>query len=77
MVGFEWNEEEAKAYWKQEAFEDGMNEGEKKGKREGRNEGITFALKNLMDTMNLSADKAMDMLKIPALDRRKYKKALL
>jgi len=73
MVGFEWNEEEAKAYWKQEAFEDGMNKGEKKGKREG----ITFALKNLMDTMNLSADKAMDVLKIPTPDRRKYKKALI
>jgi len=36
MVGFEWNEEEAKAYWKQEAFEEGMNEGKKEAKKKAK-----------------------------------------
>jgi len=64
MVGFEWNEEEAKAYWREEAWEDGMEKGIEKAQ---------FAsLKNLMNNMNVSIEKAMDLLNITGDSRKKY-----
>ncbi len=51
-------------------------EGRKEGRIEGRKEGIDFALvttiRNLMETMNLTAQQAMEAMKIPASDRKKY-----
>lgn len=80
MVGFEWNEEEAREYWKKEAREIGWKEGNEVGKKEGKKEGekegekrgIVISLKNLMKNMNLPLDKAMDVLQITGEDRKKY-----
>ena len=51
-------------------------EGRKEGKKEGRKEGMEIAIlnsiKNLMETLDISAEKAMDLVKIPAEEREKY-----
>ena len=51
-------------------------EGRQEGRLEGRNEGIdqtrVESIKNIMDTMKMTAQQAMDALKIPVTDRSKY-----
>ncbi|EFR39895.1 hypothetical protein HMPREF9162_0292 [Selenomonas sp. oral taxon 137 str. F0430] len=42
------------------------------GIAEGREEGQINALRNIMEGLNLTLEKAMDVLKIPAGDRSKY-----
>ena len=46
------------------------------GRKEGRKEGTEIAnlnsIKNLMETLEISAEKAMDLVKIPAEEREKY-----
>ena len=46
------------------------------GRKEGREEGTEIAnlnsIKNLMETLEISAEKAMDLVKIPAEERDKY-----
>ena len=46
------------------------------GRKEGREEGTEIAnlnsIKNLMETLEISAEKAMDLVKIPAEKREKY-----
>ena len=51
-----WDINEAKHYWKEEGVE----------------EGVLSSLKNLMKNMNLSLEKAMDVLQIYGDDRKKY-----
>ena len=46
------------------------------GKREGRLEGKMDSIKNLIESLKVTADQAMDLLKIPFGDREAYKKAL-
>ncbi len=59
-----------------EGRKEGRIEGHKEGRKEGRVEGIDFALittiRNLMETMNLTAQQAMEAMKIPASDQKKY-----
>ncbi len=39
---------------------------------EGRAEGILSAIRNIMKSMKLSAEEAMDVLLVPKEDREKY-----
>jgi len=64
LTRMEWNIDDAKVAWEEEAWEGGRNE--------GRNEGILFSIKTLMKSMNLSLEKAMDALQISGDDRKKY-----
>lgn len=51
-------------------------EGRKEGHEAGVADGILSSVRNLMETMNLSAEKAMDALKVSETDRGKYLKLL-
>ncbi len=42
----------------------------------GEAEGIAFSITNLMETMNLAREQAMDALKVPPEERAKYAKLL-
>ena len=61
---------------REEGRKEGREEGRKEGREEGRKEGTEIAtlnsIKNLMETMAISAEKAMDLVKIPAEEREKY-----
>ena len=56
--------------------EEGRKEGREEGRKEGREEGTEIAnlksIKNLMETLEISAEKAIDLVKIPAEEREKY-----
>ena len=58
------------------AIEDMRFEAEAKGREEGRAEGnterILTDLKNVMDSINVSIEEAMDILKIDPLKRQDY-----
>ena len=58
------------------AIEDMRSEAEAKGREEGRAEGnterILTDLKNVMDSINVSIEEAMDILKIDPLKRQDY-----
>jgi predicted transposase/invertase (TIGR01784 family) len=60
----------------QERDERMREEGRKEGREEGRKEGAEIAtlnsIKNLMETLEISAEKAMDLEKIPAEERERY-----
>lgn len=45
---------------------------EDKGIEKGIEKGILISIKNLMDTMKMTAKQAMDALKIPEADQAKY-----
>ena len=49
-------------------YEAGINDGKAKGKAKG--------IKNLMSTMNVSIDQAMDILKTPPEERQYFKDLL-
>lgn len=49
-------------------YETGINDGKAKGKTE--------SIKNLMSTMNVSIDQAMDILKTPPEERQYFKDLL-
>ena len=50
--------------------------GERRGRAEGRAEGVLSAIQSLMDSMGLSVDQAMNVLKIAETDRPKYRSML-
>lgn len=49
---------------------------EERGIRIGMQQAILNSIQNLMETMNLASDKAMDALKIPSEDRGEYRRLL-
>ena len=51
---------------------EGRREGMRKGRSEGRREGKAEAIRNLMESMNMTAEQAMKALKIPAGEFGKY-----
>ena len=57
-------------------YESGINDGKAKGKAEGLAEGKAESIKNLMSTMNVSIDQAMDILKTPPEERQYFKDLL-
>ena len=42
------------------------------GRKEGRETANLNSIKNLMETLEISAENAMDLVKIPAEEREKY-----
>ena len=56
----------------QDAVEEGRAEGRAEGWAEGMTEGILSSIKNLMETMGVSVEKAMAALKIPEAEQRIY-----
>lgn len=57
-------------------YEAGIKDGKAKGKAEGLAEGKAESIKNLMSTMNVSIDQAMDILKNPPEERQYFKDLL-
>lgn len=51
---------------------EGLRELMADSKAEGREETLLNSIKNLMETLKLTAEQAMDALKIPDDDRKKY-----
>ena len=64
----EYNEAEVMEMFKEEAREEGLEEGMEKG----REETLLEAVKNIMNSLKLTAEQAMDALGVPASDRGKY-----
>ena len=57
---------------KERAMEQGMT----KGVAKGREDAMLQAIKSVMDSLKLSSDAAMDVLKVPSADRAKYRTML-
>ena len=57
---------------KERAMEQGMT----KGVAKGREDAMLQAIKSVMDSLKLSSDAAMDVLKVPSADREKYRSML-
>ena len=70
MFKLQWNEKDAKKYWKEEArnqgLAEGRAEGRAEGKVEGKAEGKAEAARSLMESLHCTKEKAMELLKIPA-----------
>ena len=56
----------------QEIFEEGQAEGRAEGEAKGKTKGFLESIKNLAESLNMTADKAMDALKIPENERSFY-----
>ena len=76
MIFTEWNWEDAFRVRGEEEFAAGLEEGEKSGIRKGELRKTLEDIQNLMETLQLSAEQAMDALKIPQEERENYKKML-
>ena len=59
------------------AFDDYKEEGRLEGIQEGMQKGITVSLRNLMDSLGMELEQAMDILKIKPEDRAVYRKHLV
>ena len=55
-----------------EVIEKYIAEGRREGRSEGRREGKAEAIRNLMESMSMTAEQAMKALKIPAGEFGKY-----
>ena len=55
-----------------EGIRKGRSEGRREGMRKGRREGKAEAIRNLMESMSMTAEQAMKALKIPAGEFGKY-----
>ncbi len=54
------------------AWENSMNQARVDGEEKGKESERVISIRNLMETLNLSAKQAMDALKIPASEQKKY-----
>ena len=61
---------------REEGLEKGMQKGMEKGVMEGRAEGLAEAIRNVMDSLNLTPEQAMTVLKVPESQRPKYRDLL-
>lgn len=68
--------EELKAEAKSEGRAEGRAEGRVEGRAEGRAEERVSSIRNIMETLGVSVEKAMDALKIAAESRETYRKML-
>ena len=64
--------EEGRKEGRKEGREEGRKEGREEGRKEGRETANLNSIKNLMETLEISAENAMDLVKIPAEEREKY-----
>lgn len=55
---------------------EGRKEGRREGHEAGVDDGILSSVRNLMETMNLSAEKVMEALKVSEAEKEKYLKLL-
>lgn len=51
---------------------EGLKEGRKEGRKEGLKEGILTSIQNLMESMNWTAEQAMEALKVPETEWSQY-----
>ena len=51
---------------------EGREEGRKEGLKEGRKEERLASIRNLMETLHLTVQQAMDALKIPRAEQERY-----
>ena len=56
----------------QEIFEEGQAEGRAEGEAKGKTKGFLESIKKMVENFNVSANKAMDALKIPENERSFY-----
>lgn len=56
--------------------EKGILKGRQEGLLEGRQEELLNSIRNIMDTLKLTLNQAMDALKVPEADRKKYEKEI-
>ena len=68
-----WEIERAK---REDAEKQGMEKGMKEGVKEGRENTLLISIKNLMQTMKLSAEEAMNALMIPDADKPRFRAKL-
>lgn len=68
MTNYEFDLDEAKEVWREEAMEEGLEKGMEKGMEKAMEKGI----RSLMENMKLSLNQAMDALNIPAEQRSMY-----
>lgn len=59
-----------------EELEEARIEGHEEGLSQGHEAGVFESIKNLMETMNLSSERAMEALKVPESEYEKYLKML-
>lgn len=52
--------------------EEGIRKGLKEGRKEGLKEGILTSIQNLMESMNWTAEQAMEALKVPETEWSQY-----
>ena len=52
--------------------EEGREEGRKEGREEGTEMTMLSSIKNLMESLNLTLEQAMNALKVPADQREKF-----
>ncbi len=57
---------------RKEGFREGERQGFTNGLAEGKAEGVAFSISNMMKSLGVSVEKAMDILQIPAAERTKY-----
>ncbi len=68
MLLTEYNETETMEMFREEGREEGFKEGEEKGREKERVSGI----RNIMQKLNYSAEKAMDFMNIPITEQPRY-----
>ena len=56
----------------EEGVQKGRQEGRREGKEEGRREGRQSDIRNLMESLDIGLEKAMELLKIPVEERKNY-----
>ena len=76
MIFTEWNWDDALEVRGEERYARGLKEGGKSGMRKGELQERIASIRNLMETLQLSVEQAMDALKIPQEERENYKKML-
>ncbi|MCD8218378.1 MAG: hypothetical protein LUD01_10175 [Clostridiales bacterium] len=67
---------EERLMYEREAREEGRAEGHAEGQAIGKQETLVDNIRNLMESLHLSLEEAMDALKVPEPDRQKYRTML-
>ena len=72
----EYNREDEMLQREEDAREKGRKEGREEGLTKGREETIVNSIRNIMQALNFTAEKAMNILQIPTDDRKRYLAAI-